>query len=130
MPEIMRAQRYRLKSDISAISTASAQLQIVTIPASATLTVVYGPFNGTQFVEVVWDSETGMVFTSDLEAQARRAHRSRGLIQVLLRSASFSALRSNGDAASQRRPDQSGVSLPGTKPEHAHSSSAKCAAQN
>src|SRR5437667_7439706 len=106
MPEIMRAQRYRLKSDISAISTASAQLQIVTIPASATLTVVYGPFNGTQFVEVVWDSETGMVFTSDLEAQARRAQRSRGLIQVLLRSASFSALRSTGDAASQRRPDQ------------------------
>ena len=75
MPEIMRAQRYRLKSDISAISTASAHLQIVTIPASATLTVVYGPFSpfkGTQFVDVVWDTETGMVFTSDLEAYAER----------------------------------------------------------
>ena len=47
----------------------------MTIPASATLTVVYGPFSpfkGTQFVDVVWDSETGMVFTSDLEAHAER----------------------------------------------------------
>ena len=50
------------------------------IPANATLTVVYGPFtvpstapiDGTQFVDVVWDSETGMVFTSDLEAHAER----------------------------------------------------------
>ena len=105
MREIMRAQRYRLKSDISAISTAKGKPAVVTIPASATLTVVYGPFNGTQFVEVVWDSETGMVFTSDLEAQARRAHRSRGLIQVLLRSASFSALRSNGDVMPLRSAD-------------------------
>ena len=77
MPEIMRAQRYRLKSDISAISTAKGKPAVVTIPASATLTVVYGPFNvgpfnGTQFVDVVWDSETGMVFTSDLEAYAER----------------------------------------------------------
>ena len=75
MPEIMRAQRYRLKSDISAISTAKGKPAVVTIPASATLTVVYGPFspfNGTQFVDVVWDTETGMVFTSDLEAHAER----------------------------------------------------------
>ena len=75
MREIMRAQRYRLKSDISAISTAKGKPAVVTIPASATLTVVYGPFspfNGTQFVDVVWDTETGMVFTSDLEAHAER----------------------------------------------------------
>jgi len=72
MPEITRAQRYRLNSDISAISTAHGQLEIVTIPANATLTVVYGPFDGPRFVDVVWDSETGMVFTSDLEAHAER----------------------------------------------------------
>ena len=75
MPEIMRAQRYRVNSDISAISTTKGKPAVVTIPASATLTVVYGPFSpfkGTQFVDVVWDSETGMVFTSDLEAYAER----------------------------------------------------------
>ena len=47
MPEIMRAQRYRVNSDISAISTTKGRPAIVTIPANATLTVVYGPFNGT-----------------------------------------------------------------------------------
>ena len=65
MPEIMRAQRYRLKSDISAISTAKGKPAVVTIPASATLTVVYGPFQGTRLMDVVWDSETAMVFTSE-----------------------------------------------------------------
>ena len=73
MPASMRGQHYRLNSDISAISTtASGQPEIVTIPANATLTVVQGPLNGTRFVDVVWDSETAMVFTSDLEAHAER----------------------------------------------------------
>ena len=72
MPANMRGQRYRLNSNISAISTAHGQPEIVTIPANATLTVVQGPLNGTRFVDVVWDSETAMVFTSDLEAHAER----------------------------------------------------------
>jgi len=37
----------------------------VIIPANATLTVVYGPFQGTRLMDVVWDSETAMVFTSE-----------------------------------------------------------------
>ena len=72
MPEIMRAQHYRLMSDISAISTANGKPEIVTIPATATLTVVYAPFRGTRFVDVVWNGETCMVFKSDLEAHAER----------------------------------------------------------
>jgi hypothetical protein len=45
---------------------------MVTIPANATVTVVYGPFRGTRFVDVIWDNETCMVFKSDLEAHAKR----------------------------------------------------------
>ena len=43
MPEITRAQRYRLNSDISAISTAKGKPAVVTIPANATLTVFTVP---------------------------------------------------------------------------------------
>ena len=72
MPASMRGQHYRLNSDISAISNASGRMQVLTIPANTTLTVVQGPLNGARFVDVVWDSETAMVFTSDLEAHAER----------------------------------------------------------
>ena len=75
MPETMRAEHYRLISDISAISIANGKPELVTIPANATLTVYYG--HGTRlvdvgFVDVVWDSETCTVFASDLEAHAER----------------------------------------------------------
>ena len=72
MAEIMRAQHYRLISEILAISTTTGRPEMVTIPANATVTVVYGPFRGTRFVDVIWDNETCMVFKSDLEAHAKR----------------------------------------------------------
>ena len=62
----MAGFRFRLTSDGFAVST-NGKIHSVTIPAGSTVTVTSGPFDGIRLVDVIWEGQTLMMFTADLQ---------------------------------------------------------------
>lgn len=63
----MRGETYRIVGPILAILSRSDGKRLpITIPIGAIVTVVNGPLNGTRLVEVEWDGDTVLTFTTDL----------------------------------------------------------------
>jgi hypothetical protein len=63
----MQGEYYKLNAPILAIMSLPNGKRIpVTIPQGAVVKVVNGPLDGTRLVDVEWDGDTVMMFTSDL----------------------------------------------------------------
>ena len=62
----MAGFRYQLSSDTLAIST-NGKTHSVMVPAASVVTVTSGPFDGIRLVDFIWEGQTLMMFTADLQ---------------------------------------------------------------
>jgi hypothetical protein len=63
----MQGEYYKLNAPLLAIMSLPNSKRIpVTVPKGAVVKVVNGPLDGTRLVDVEWDGEVVMLFTSDL----------------------------------------------------------------
>jgi hypothetical protein len=62
----VRGQRYRLTTPTLAIMQHDGQNCTTTIPNGAVVKVGNGPLNGNGLVDVMWDGQTAMMFTTDI----------------------------------------------------------------
>ena len=67
----MAGFRYQLSSDTLAIST-NGKTHSVMVPAASVVTVTSGPFDGIRLVDVEWQGQTLMMFTTDLRGHGHK----------------------------------------------------------
>jgi hypothetical protein len=69
----MLGEQYKLNTQILAIKSLPNGKRIpVSVPKGAVVKVVNGPLDGTRLVDVEWDGDEVMMFTSDLRERGTR----------------------------------------------------------
>ena len=68
----MHGQRYRILTPTLAIMDHDGQKIPITVPVGSEITVVDGPLDGNQLLDVEWAGNTMMMFTTDIRERGER----------------------------------------------------------